>query len=262
MSRSEPLHLQNMVFQLCRKLYGAAAQEDRQVRPMLAQVNVGEQAVSIPTAITHHARQSGAGKIRPYEPLQPDIQDQQQPGSSLLLTSVRPGEGKTFISRVVAHNASQLIGKKVLLVDGNFINPRLHLEYDCPNDVGFSDCLLSQQWNSASFHAQDDSGLTVLPAGRNCNPNLFFRKRLFADFLQHAAGVFGLVIIDGPTLKDGGNVLSGWVNGTALVVESEKTRREVIQGTIDGLHIDKNRYVGAILNKHVHYIPKFFYRNL
>lgn len=183
-------------------------------------------------------------------------------GRSLLITSARPGEGKTFISRIIAHHALQLSNEKVLLVDGNFENPQLHLEYNCTNQNGFSDCLGTQEWDKAVFHTTAVPGLTVLPAGSNCKPGLLFRKEPLTNFLRFAGSKFGIIIIDGAILKIGGNSLASQVDGVALVIDSSKTRREVIQGTMDSLHIDKGRYFGAILNKKAHYIPKFLYRHL
>ena len=150
----------------------------------------------------------------------------------------------------------------MLLVDGNFENPRLHYEYGCTNHNGFSDCLVTQQWDQAGFYPTPVERLVVLPAGRNCKPGLLFRKEALTQFIEFADHHFGLVIIDGAILKIGGNCLASVVDGIALVVDSGKTRREVVQGTMDGLNIDKSRYFGAILNKKSYHIPKFLYRKL
>src|SRR3954469_22285034 len=64
-------------------------------------------------------------------------------GYSVLVTSARPREGKTYIARILARYMAELSSDKVLLVDGNLENAVLHREFGIPNTAGLSDALVS-----------------------------------------------------------------------------------------------------------------------
>ena len=73
---------------------------------------------------------------------------------------------------------------------------------------------------------------------------------------------YRLIIIDLPAISENISALKSAenANGTILVIEAEKVRREVvsrIKSQLDNFNVNM---VGVILNKRNFYIPKWLYR--
>ncbi|MDV2998463.1 MAG: hypothetical protein N5P05_000069 [Chroococcopsis gigantea SAG 12.99] len=65
------------------------------------------------------------------------FQNIQTSGQIIAITSATPGEGKTTITHHLGLALAEL-GKKVLIVDGNFANPKLHEIFSLPNHQGLT----------------------------------------------------------------------------------------------------------------------------
>src|SRR5205823_6600679 len=62
---------------------------------------------------------------------------------SLMVTSARPGEGKTFIAANLAVSLAQN-GSRVILVDADLRKPSMHYVFDLELDPGFTNLVLDQ----------------------------------------------------------------------------------------------------------------------
>jgi len=83
----------------------------------------------------------------------------------ILVTSTKPGEGKTYISIKVASIYAAL-GKKTLILGMDLRKPRLHTELNLANDRGITTFLLqeSEVWEDM-IQSTDQENLHVLSAG-------------------------------------------------------------------------------------------------
>ncbi len=178
---------------------------------------------------------------------------------TILISSARSEEGKTFTARCIAHCMADLCNDAVLLVDGNLERPSLHVHYGLGNGIGFSDCLAGQAAESVTLHDTAQANLKVMTVGQTRKPGLLFKPRMYAEFLQHFAARFSWILIDGGSLGTSGCV-PHQSDGVIMVVDSSKTRREVIQGVMAQANIDRSRYLGAVLNRRMQYIPRKLYR--
>ena len=77
---------------------------------------------------------------------------------ALLVTSARPGEGKSTSAISLAINFSQL-GLRVLLIDADLRNPSVHRAMNLENTAGLSNCLSGAQLDAESLLASPESGL-------------------------------------------------------------------------------------------------------
>lgn len=180
-------------------------------------------------------------------------------GRSVLISSARGEEGKTFISRNLATYMAELAHDDILLVDANLERPTLHQAYGLDEGQGFSDALASGQFDTVPVHATSLPNLKVMTVGQTRKPGVLFKPQFFADFLAHYGPQYGLILFDGGVLGTSG-CLPHQCDGTIMVVDSGKTRREVIQGVMAQANVDRSRYFGAILNKRMQYIPRSLYR--
>ncbi len=86
----------------------------------------------------------------------------------------------------------------------------------------------------------------------------------FGGMLDTFRERFDLVVIDAPS-PDGaldGVTLSHVVDGVVIVVESGKTRWQVVQNAIDEVRARGGRVLGVAINKRRFYVPDFLYRRL
>jgi uncharacterized protein involved in exopolysaccharide biosynthesis len=89
---------------------------------------------------------------------------------SLLVTSSRPGEGKSTTAVCLAANFAQL-GMRVLLIDGDLRNPSVHRLLSLDNAVGLSNFLASSTDSSKLTQSCMIDGVSVFPVS-TCVPDL------------------------------------------------------------------------------------------
>lgn len=183
-----------------------------------------------------------------------------EPGSrAVLVSSARGEEGKTFVARSIAAYMADLSHDDILIVDANLEHPALHQHYGVKNERGFSDCLATEDFDAVQLYATRQANLKLMTVGQTRKPGLLFKPQSFASFLDHFGKQFGLIVFDGGLLGSAG-CLPHQCDGTIMVVDAGKTRREVIQGVMAQANVERSRYLGVILNKRMQYIPRSLYR--
>jgi non-specific protein-tyrosine kinase len=152
-------------------------------------------------------------------------------GSTLLITSTHPSEGKTFTAINLALAFAQAVARTVLLVDADLRKPSIHEILGLEAGQGLSDYLLGQVELPDVLVNPGIARLVVLPAGTQM-PNsteLLSSPRmgsLVAELKHRYSNRF--IIFDGSSLLASADPLafSPYIDGFLLVVESEKTSRE------------------------------------
>jgi polysaccharide biosynthesis transport protein len=184
-------------------------------------------------------------------------------GKVIMVTSAKEGEGKTFIANSLALYAATLRNEKILLVDFNLESPELQSIFNCPDREGLSEGLIHNKWSENLFSDSPFANLKILPAGNNPNPELLFKQQPLEQFLAYATKQFDWLIFDCTSIgKTGVNNLTLQADGVIFVIDSEKTRREVVQDAIANMDIEKKRILGVVLNNQIRYIPRILYNNL
>jgi capsular exopolysaccharide synthesis family protein len=170
---------------------------------------------------------------------------------SLMVTSSRPGEGKSTTAVCLAVNFAQL-GMRVLLIDADLRNPSIHKVLAIDNSAGLSNFLAGSTDSSKLTQACGIDGVTVLPTGPlPPNPAELLAGPRFASLLATATETFDLVIVDGPPVMGLADapIISSVVAGTLLVVEAGGTRRAIVRDALRRLQFARARIVGSVLNK-------------
>jgi succinoglycan biosynthesis transport protein ExoP len=178
-----------------------------------------------------------------------------KPLRSIVVTSARPGEGKT---RTVSNLAVSLASseKSVLIVDADLHRPNQHRIFRKPIAQGLSEMLLATSNTTEQVlngrHETSFANLAVLTSGvLPPNPSELLasqRTRLLIDGLQKQRDV---LIIDTPpaqALTDALSV-SALASGVILVVEAGKTNAVQVRQVIDSLENVGARVLGVVLNK-------------
>lgn len=169
----------------------------------------------------------------------------------ILVTSARPGEGKSTTALGLAINFARL-GMKVLLIDADLRNPSQHRSLKRENSAGLANYLAGATAAGSIFQETEISGLYFSASGPlPPNPAELLAGPKMLSLLSSACEKFDSVIIDSPPVMGLADspLLASIASGTLLVMSSSDTRRGVVKAALKRLHFARARMVGVVMNK-------------
>src|SRR5262249_827122 len=170
---------------------------------------------------------------------------------SIVVTSARPGEGKSTTALALAVNFAQL-GMKVLLIDADLRNPSQHRNLKLSNGVGLANYLAGGAMPDNIFQKTNTDGLYFMPSGPlPPNPAELLAGARMMSLLSMASEKIDTIIIDSPPVMGLADapLLASMAAGTLLVIATADTRRAVVKTALKRLHFARARMVGALMNK-------------
>lgn len=184
-----------------------------------------------------------------------EFSGEESPPRTILVTSSRPGEGKTTIASNLAAIYAQA-GKRVILVDADLRRPSIHRALGLPNRLGlstlFRESVKPEQvwkyWNAAS------RGMYVITSGTlPANPAELLGSEkmlhLMADLRQRA----DIIIFDGPPMMlADAQLISALMDGVVLVLQPGKSPSDEARSTLEQLRRSGAKVLGTVFNR----IPK------
>jgi non-specific protein-tyrosine kinase len=173
-------------------------------------------------------------------------------GNSLLITSAKPREGKTTTAINLAVSISHKVDRTVLLVDTDIRKPTIHRYLGLDDSMGLSDYLLGRAEIPDLLINPDIEKMVILPGGSPLtNSSELLASPRMEALAQEIKSRYRdrFIIFDSPCLLScaDAHVLSEYVDGVLLVVESEKTASTDLEKAL-GLLAGK-RIIGTVLNK-------------
>lgn len=153
-----------------------------------------------------------------------------QNSASVMVTSLMPGEGKTFSSVNLA-SIMAIAGKKVLIIDFDLHKPRLARAMELPNERGVSNILINDTNIAEVIQKTDVPTLDVITSGP-IPPNaseLILRPELKQIF-EYANSHYDYVFLDTPpiSLITDGIILMKEVDVKLFVLNSKSTTKTSI----------------------------------
>jgi succinoglycan biosynthesis transport protein ExoP len=165
------------------------------------------------------------------------------------VTSAVAAEGKSTLAATLALSSS-LSGARVVLMDCDFRRPMTSKLFHLGKTEGLFDLLAGRaKWGEI---ANDHSSLTIVPVG-NCDQSsldLIGSARMI-EVLKFASEHYDLVFLDSPpilTVSDAA-IISSIADQTILLIEWNKTDRDLVFQAIDCVHLNKGTVTGVVLNK-------------
>lgn len=190
----------------------------------------------------------------------------------LLITSPRPGEGKSSVAANLAIVLAQG-GQRVLLVDADLRRPVQHKSFGLANHEGLVELLVKHSPNGTgpdvetllkqAVQPSAQERLYILTSGAMVpeGPQLLSLE-VMKDVLDMAASQYDYVIVDSAPLLATADavVLSAQVNGVLLLVQTGATRRKELKQAVEQLaDVDAN-VVGIVLNRMKESSEGYYYR--
>jgi len=172
---------------------------------------------------------------------------------SILLTSTRPREGKSTLAANLSL-AFYSTGEKVLLIDADLRNPRLHEIFDCETvrrSVGLSRYLAGMSEENLVVHNGNEN-LHLIPAGPvPPNPVELLASHRFRDLITTMQQRYDHIIIDAPPFLGFADILvmSQVVGGIVLVSSMGETTRAALRDFKKSVTNCKGTILGCIVNK-------------
>jgi polysaccharide biosynthesis transport protein len=175
------------------------------------------------------------------------------PGSapkSVLVTSSKAEEGKTFIASNLAIAFAQL-QKKVVLVDADMRNPRIHRVWNIQSNGGLSRFLTNPIDIGAVIAPTQVERVSVITCGpRSPRPAELLASTRFDELLKQLGEQFDVVLVDSPPLMPVTDsvILASKCQSVMLVIHGGSTPREFVQAAKKKLGKADAPVVGVVLN--------------
>jgi capsular exopolysaccharide synthesis family protein len=173
------------------------------------------------------------------------------PPHSILVTSAAPQEGKTMVAVNLAIAISQEINKRVILIDGDLRNPRIHFQ-GRKNSKGLSNYLSDGTPLSEVLINSQLENLSIIEAGPSSSRSseLIGSKKM-GELLKAVAesGENPYIIIDSSPIISTTEpmLLAQMVDGVVLVLMADQTPKQAISRALKG--IDRQKIIGVVLNQ-------------
>jgi capsular exopolysaccharide synthesis family protein len=185
-----------------------------------------------------------------------EFTDAERPPKTILVTSSRPGEGKTTIASNLAAIYAQS-GKRVVLVDADLRRPSIHTAVGLPNRLGlttlFRDSLKPENvWKN--WQDNGVRGMHIITSGRlPSNPAELLGSDKMLQIMSELRKIADVIIFDGPPIMVADvQILASLMDGVILVLRPGKSPADEAKSTLVQLKRSGANVMGVIFNR----IPK------
>src|SRR5262249_7532266 len=184
------------------------------------------------------------------------------PPRSILVTSSRSGEGKTFTACNLAIALTQL-EKRVVLVDGDMRNPHIHRVWNIQNNTGLSIYLTSNNTVGSVLRATSQERLSLICSGpKTPRPAELLASDRFQELIEQLEKDFDFVVVDSPPVLPVADsvILASRVKSVMIVVRGGATPRDLVKMAKKKLALSNSVIAGVVLNGIDLADPYYYYR--
>lgn len=168
----------------------------------------------------------------------------------LTITSTGKGEGK---STIIANYAVALAQskKKVLLIDCDLRDPRIHRLFEQPNKRGLTNVLLRECEPTEAIQTTDVENLFIISSGPiPPNPSEILASKRLIELINQFKLAFDYILIDAPPVGvvTDAAVLSHVTDGYIVVAAISVTNKEGVRLALETLRNVNGNIVGVVAN--------------
>lgn len=172
--------------------------------------------------------------------------------NSIMVTSVRPGEGKTLTAINLAVTFAQEYNQTVLLVDCDLKKPKIYSYLGLPGDLGLIDHLVDERPMTEIIVWPEIEKLTIISGGREMvdstemlgSPRM---QHLVRDMKHRYSDRYIFYDVPAMLSSPDAGAFAPIVDSILLVVEHGKTRKKDIARALD--LIPKEKFLGFVMNR-------------
>jgi capsular exopolysaccharide synthesis family protein len=171
---------------------------------------------------------------------------------SITMTTVDAKQGQSIISIYLA-KAATMVGKKVLLIDLNLRQPKLHSYLGLENDKGISDVIADDSTSLTEvIQTSKLDNLFVISAGSQIvNPIGILSSPKIANLSETFKEDFDFVIYNTPPLAEfsDAKIITPFTEGLVMIIGLGKTNKNNLDKVINDLQISKLSVLGIVINE-------------
>jgi protein-tyrosine kinase len=187
------------------------------------------------------------------------------PEKTILFMGLQGGEGVSTIVRDFARMAAARLDKSVLIMDAAHHNPSQHLFFDIKGGAGWKDIMGKGESVDKACHQSGNTKLFLAPISPQhaLTPHVYDHPAA-TGFLEELKNKYDFILIDAsPAITSPDSIaISRFADGVVLVVEAERTRRQVVESVKNKIARNGGNIIGVVFNKRKYYIPEFIYKRL
>lgn len=176
-------------------------------------------------------------------------------GRVVVVSSARAGEGKSFLSGLLARALAQQQDGEVLLVDAG-----LTLQPERSSGPGLASLLGGQQALASLLQPGSPPGLWHLRRGDGYHASQLFRAARMHEALAAMRQRFAMTVVDAPELAACGALLTH-ADACLLVVDSARTPAPAVRAAVDAARavsrLPAERLLGVVLNRQPRGLPRW-----
>ena len=183
---------------------------------------------------------------------------------SIMFASSNRREGASTVAINFAITLAATENAKVLLVDANLRFPHLHSFFSLPKNGGLAEVLSGMKAWENVIHSCKIPNLSIITSGRVSGNHIsLFESSLLKDTVQELREKFDYILFDTCAINAYPDpvLLGSKMDGLILVVQADRTRKEIIQRATEVLY-GSVRILGVVLNRRHYHIPDIIYKKL
>jgi capsular exopolysaccharide synthesis family protein len=181
--------------------------------------------------------------------------------STIAVTSSRTGEGKSTTAANLAAAVANG-GRKVLLIDANFRNPKVDRFYHVPSDPGLSDAIFGRATLHETMQDTAHPNLRVVASGTVSSISAdILSSRRTEQTIASLSEFADITLIDAGALQEEQDalLLARSAAGVLIVAEARRVRPQELRQSLDMLRRSNTTVVAVVLNKaRVPMLSRFF----
>ncbi len=168
----------------------------------------------------------------------------------VMITSPDPEDGKSTICSNLAILLSQA-GKKVILVDSDPKESKIHEIFDLPNEVGLTNILAGKKKVKDALKDSKYDGLRIMTSGPfQLTESMTYPRINIRDIMTELSSKGDIVLIDSPSIfRDGiGIDLATSVDAVLVVLRRASTKIDILEETRKHLEKLNAHTMGYVIN--------------
>ncbi|WP_397381980.1 polysaccharide biosynthesis tyrosine autokinase [Prosthecobacter sp.] len=169
----------------------------------------------------------------------------------ILVTSARPGEGKTTLATNIGWAFSSM-GDKTLVIDCDLRRGRVHQVGGVPNDLGLTNLLTNNAKLEDCIQQSTADNLWLITRGPVISGTTeLLNAKVFSNLLDELKGRFDRIVIDSPPVLGLSETafLQKYADGVVLVIKSGATSRGDVKDAFNLIGKLGAHFYGFVLNQ-------------